>query len=156
MQNGDIVARLQAYGQSLTEDSNTNRPASAKGFSECHLTSKCDEAPRAENDTTGLATADVPADTTTNSTIKVPKSTLNASSKDRTDSKRPSQHWEVVEGEVDEAEFGGLETGGSTESIASKSTASHALTIGSKSTKSSVSKGEPSILELFYIHIITL
>lgn len=151
IQNDDIIARLQAYGQSLNEESKTSRSASTQEPSGCHLTSKSDEASQAENGTAELAATDVSADTTPNATINVPELTLKPSSKGGTDSKRPSQQWEV-EGEVDKAEFGGLKTAGSTESIASKSTASFALTIGSvsgNSTKSSTSKGETSIFELF-------
>jgi len=150
MQNDDIIARLQAYGQSLNEDSKTSHSASTHVSSGCRLTSKSDEAPRAENGIIGLAATDASGDTTPNTTIRVPELSLNALSKDETDSKPLSQPRDVVEGEVDEAEFGGLKTSGSTEPVSSKSTASHALTIGSvsgKSTKSS--KGEPSVLESF-------
>ena len=156
IQNDDIIARLQAYGQSLNEDGKTSCSAGTQDPSGCHLTSKSDEASRAENGGAELAATDVSADTTPNATIKVPELTLNPSSKDGTDSKRPSQQWEV-EGEVDKAEFGGLKTAGSTESIASKSTASYTLTIGSvsgNSTKSSASKGETSIFETL-LHVNT-
>ena len=148
MQNDDIVARLQAYGQSLIEDSKSLRTQdSSDGCS----ASKSDETPRAEDGTTGRATADAPADTTPNTTIKVSGLTLRVSSRDCTDSKRPSQQWEVVE-DGDEAEFGELKAAGTAESNLFKSTASRALIVGSasgKSSQSSASKGKLSILELF-------
>jgi len=151
MQNDDIVARLQVYGQSLIEDNNSLRSASTQDSSEHQSASKGDEVPRAEDGTVGRASADASADMTPNATIIVPELTLRVSSKDVTDSKRPSQHWEVVE-EVVEAEFGELKAAGTAELIASKSTASHALAVGSascKSSKASDSKGKLSILELF-------
>ena len=148
MQNDDIVARLQAYGQSLIEDSKSLR---TQDSSDRCLASKGDETPRAEDETTGRATADASSDMTPNATIRVPELTLRVSSRDCTDLKRPSQQWEVVEGE-DEAEFGELKAAGTAESILSKSTAPRALIVGSasgKSSQSSTSKGELSILELF-------
>ena len=145
-QNDDIVARLQAYGQSLTKDTKSSSTASTQDSTGCCSTSKSDEAPKAE---TG---ADASADTTPNTTISVPGLTLHASLKDVTDLQRPSQRWEAVVGESDEAEFGELKTAGSAGSTSSNSTATCALTIdnvSSKPTKSSASKGELSIPNLF-------
>ena len=147
MQNDDIVARLQVYGQSLIEDSKSSRSASTQDSLEHQSASNSDEMPRAEDGTIGRASTNASADMTPNTTISVPELTLRASSKDVTDSKRPSQHWEVVE-----AEFGELKAAGTAESIASKSTAPRALAVGSascKSSKASDSKGKLSILELF-------
>jgi len=152
MQNGDIVARLQAYGQSLIEDSKSLRSASTQGSSGRRLTSTSEETFRAEDGTVGRATADALADLTPNTIAKVPELTLRASPKDWTDAKRQSQPWEVVEGEENEAEFGELKATGTVESISSESSAFRALTGGSASgklSKSSASKGELSILELF-------
>ena len=143
MQNDDIVARLQAYGQSLIEDSGSFRTSSTQDSSEHRSPSNSDETPRAEDDSTERATANASADMTRNATISVPGSTIRAPSRDWTDSKRPGQQWEIVEEE--EAEFGELKAAGTTESITSKSTACHALTVGGASdtsSKSSAPKGE--------------
>ncbi len=144
MQNDDIVARLQAYGQSLIEDSRSLHTASTQDSSEHCSPSNIDEWPRAEDGTTQHATANASADMTPNATISVPALTLRALSRDWTDSKRPGQQWEIVEEQ--EAEFGELKAAGPAESISSKSTACHALTVGGASDtlgKSSASKGEP-------------
>jgi hypothetical protein len=149
MQNDDIVARLQAYGQSLIEDSKYLHSASTQDSSGCNSTSKGDKTLRAEDGFTGLATAETSEITSPNTTIRVSELALRASSKDWTDSK---QQWEVVGGEEDEAEFGELKAAGTAGSISPKSAPSRALTVGStpgKSGKSSTSKGELSILELF-------
>jgi hypothetical protein len=151
MQNDDIVARLQAYGQSLIEDSKSLRSASTQDSSEQRSASKRDETSNAEDGTIGRATADPSADMTPNTNTRVPELTLHGSLRDVTDSKRPSQLWEVVEEEV-EAEFGGLKAAGTAESNLSKSTASRTFAVDSasgNSNKSSDSKGELSILELF-------
>lgn len=146
MQNDDIVARLQAYGQSLIEDSRPLHTASTQDSSEHRLPSNGDETPRTEDETTRRATADESADVTPNATVRVPGLTLRASSKDWTDSKRPGQEWETVEEVQDEAEFGELKAAGTAESVSSNSTACHALAMGSASgtpSKSSAPKGEP-------------
>lgn len=144
LQNDDIVARLQAYGQSLIEDSKSLHTASTQYSSEHHSPSNSDETPRAEDGTTGRATANASADTTPNATISVPGLTLRAPSRDWTDAKRPGQQWEIVEEQ--EAEFGELKAAGTAESRLTKSTACHALTVGGASdtsSKSSAPKGEP-------------
>jgi hypothetical protein len=155
MQNDDIVARLQAHGQSLIEDSKPLRSTSTQGSSGSHLTSKSDEAPR-EEDRIGLAAADGSADMTPNTTIRAPELTSWASSREGTDSKHPSRQWEVMEGEGDEPKFGELKMTGTAGSTPSHSTASRALTEGSisgKSTKSSASTGELSMcLDSLYIY----
>lgn len=144
MQNDDIVARLQAYGQSLIEDSRSLHTTSAQDSSEHRSPSNGDEAPRAEDETTRPATANASADVTPNATTRVPGLTSRAYSKEWSDSKCPGQRWETVE--EDEAEFGELKAAGTAESISSKSTACDALTVGSASgtlSKPSASKGEP-------------
>ena len=142
MQNDDIVARLQSYGQSLIEDSRSLHTTSTQDSSNHRSPSKGDETLRAEDKIAGHATADASTDVTPCATIRVPGLSLRTSS---TDSKHWGQQLETAEGEEDEVEFGELKAAGTAESISSKSTAGHALTVGSASgtlSKSSASKGE--------------